>query len=45
MLFLTQQQVDNSYQTTKSSISKALQGFKSDKMNKGFEIFTVDGWD
>ena len=37
--------VDNSYQTTKSSISKALQGFKSDKMNKGFEIFTVDGWD
>ena len=37
--------VDNSYQTTKSSISKALKGFKSDKMNKGFEIFTVDGWD
>ena len=37
--------VDNSYQTTKSSISKALQGFKRDKINKGFEIFTVDGWD
>tara|TARA_B100000989_G_C19531398_1_gene470155 strand:+ start:378 stop:2780 length:2403 start_codon:yes stop_codon:yes gene_type:complete len=37
--------VDNNYQTTKSSISKALQGFKRDKVNNGFEIFTVNGWD
>ena len=37
--------VNNSYQTTKSSISKALHGFKRDKSNKGFEIYTVDGWD
>ena len=28
-----------------SSISKALHGFKRDKSNKGFEIYTVDGWD
>lgn len=33
------------YQTTKSSISKALAGFQRDSDDKGFEIFTVKGWD
>lgn len=33
------------YQTTKSSISKALAGFQRDADDKGFEIFTVNGWD
>lgn len=33
------------YQTTKSSISKALAGFQRDADDKGFEIFTVKGWD
>lgn len=32
-------------QTIKQSISEALKGFKRDKNNKGFEIFTVKGWD
>ena len=33
------------YQTTKASISKALAGFQRDVDDKGFEIFTVKGWD
>ena len=33
------------YQTTKGSISKALAGFQRDQDDKGFEIFTVKGWD
>jgi len=38
--------VDNSYQTTKSSISDALKGFEKDegKFN-GYEIIKVKGWD
>ena len=37
--------VDNSYQTTKSSISEALKGFQRKKNEKGYEILTVNGWD
>ena len=37
--------VDNSYQTTKSSISEILKGFETDAKNKGFEIIKVNGWD
>ena len=37
--------VDNSYQTTKSSISEALKGFQRTKKEKGYEILTVNGWD
>ena len=37
--------MDNSYQTTKSSISEALKGFQRTKTEKGFEILTVNGWD
>ncbi|WP_460982536.1 alpha-ketoacid dehydrogenase subunit alpha/beta [Spirosoma fluminis] len=33
------------YQTTKGSISKALAGFQRDAEERGFEIFTVKGWD
>ncbi|GAB3641804.1 alpha-ketoacid dehydrogenase subunit alpha/beta [Spirosoma arcticum] len=33
------------YQTTKGSISKALAGFQRDADDKGFELFTVKGWD
>ncbi|GAB4036958.1 alpha-ketoacid dehydrogenase subunit alpha/beta [Spirosoma jeollabukense] len=33
------------YQTVKGSISKALAGFQRDADDKGFEIFTVKGWD
>ncbi len=33
------------YQTTKGSISKALSGFQRDADERGFEIFTVKGWD
>lgn len=33
------------YQTTKGSISKALAGFQRDAYDKGFELFTVKGWD
>ncbi|AQG81305.1 alpha-ketoacid dehydrogenase subunit alpha/beta [Spirosoma montaniterrae] len=33
------------YQTTKASISKAMAGFQRDAYDKGFEIFTVKGWD
>jgi len=37
--------VPNEYQTTKGSISKALAGFQRNLADKGFEIFTVKGWD
>jgi len=33
------------YQTTKSSISKALAGLQRNSKEKGFEILTVKGWD
>ena len=33
------------YQTTKGNISKALAGFQRDSDDKGFDIFTVKGWD
>ncbi len=33
------------YQTTKGSISKILAGFQRSKNEKGYEIFTVKGWD
>lgn len=33
------------YHTTKESISEALKGFKRTGEKKGFEIFTVKGWD
>lgn len=33
------------YQTTKGSISKILSGFQRNKDEKGYEIFTVKGWD
>ncbi len=37
--------VPKKYQTTKSSISKALAGFQRTKEEKGLEIFSVKGWD
>ncbi|HZY80914.1 MAG TPA: thiamine pyrophosphate-dependent enzyme [Cyclobacteriaceae bacterium] len=37
--------VPNEYQTTKGSISKILEGFQRNETDKGFEIFTVKGWD
>lgn len=37
--------VSNEYQTTKGSISKILAGFQRNVADKGFEIFTVKGWD
>ncbi len=37
--------VPNEYHTTKASISKALAGFQRTKNEKGFEIYTVKGWD
>ena len=36
--------VPKEYQTTKGSISKILSGFQRSKNEKGFEIFTVKGW-
>ena len=33
------------HQTTKENISEILKGFQRDKKNKGFEIFTVSGYD
>ncbi len=33
------------HQTTKENISEVLKGFQRDKDNKGYEIFTVNGWD
>jgi len=37
--------VPKEYQTTKGSISKILAGFQRTETEKGFEIFTVNGWD
>jgi len=37
--------VDNTFQTTKESISEALSGFKRTATKKGFEIYEVNGWD
>lgn len=37
--------VPSEYQTTKGSISKILAGFQRTETEKGFEIFTVKGWD
>lgn len=33
------------HQTTKENISEILKGFQRDQANKGYEIFTVKGWD
>ncbi|MFD1293706.1 thiamine pyrophosphate-dependent enzyme [Lutibacter holmesii] len=33
------------FQTTKENISEILKGFQRDKNAKGYEIFTVKGWD
>jgi pyruvate/2-oxoglutarate/acetoin dehydrogenase E1 component/TPP-dependent pyruvate/acetoin dehydrogenase alpha subunit len=33
------------HQTTKENISEILKGFQRDKTAKGYEIFTVNGWD
>ena len=33
------------YHTTKESISEILKGFQRDEKSKGYEIFTVNGWD
>lgn len=33
------------HQTTKENISEILKGFQRDEKGKGFEIFTVKGWD
>ena len=37
--------VPASYHTVKESISEALKGFQRDFNHKGFEIYTVKGWD
>lgn len=37
--------VPKEYQTTKGSISKILAGFQRTSTEKGYEIFTVRGWD
>lgn len=37
--------VPRKYQTTKESISRALEGFQRTDSEKGFEILTVKGWD
>jgi 2-oxoisovalerate dehydrogenase E1 component len=37
--------VSNEFQTTKGSISKILDGFQRNDEDKGFEIYTVKGWD
>jgi len=33
------------YQTTKEDISAILKGFQTDENGKGYQIFTVNGWD
>ncbi len=33
------------YQTTKENISEILKGFQRNELGKGYEIFTVEGWD
>lgn len=37
--------VPKEYHTTKGDISKILAGFQRTKSEKGYEIFTVNGWD
>lgn len=37
--------VPASYHTVKESISEALKGFQRDSNHKGFDIYTVKGWD
>ncbi len=37
--------VPTEFQTTKSSISKALKGFENDNGNNGISIYTCKGWD
>ncbi|MEX1010826.1 MAG: thiamine pyrophosphate-dependent enzyme [Balneolaceae bacterium] len=37
--------VEKKYQTTKESISKALEGFRRTENEKGIEIFRVKAWD
>ena len=37
--------VAKKYQTTKESISEIMEGFRRTGSKKGFEIFTVKGWD
>ena len=37
--------VPKKYQTTKSSISEALAGFKHDEKLGGIDIYTIKGWD
>jgi 2-oxoisovalerate dehydrogenase E1 component len=37
--------VPQEYQTTKGSISKAMAGFQRTETERGYEIFTVKGWD
>ena len=37
--------VPNKYQTTKGSISNALQGFQKEKNTNGINIYKVKGWD
>ena len=33
------------YQTTKENLTSILSGFKTDENGKGYELFTVKGWD
>lgn len=33
------------YQTTKENLSSILKGFKTDKDGKGYDMYTVKGWD
>jgi len=33
------------YQTTKENLSSILSGFKTDKYGKGYQLYTVNGWD
>jgi pyruvate/2-oxoglutarate/acetoin dehydrogenase E1 component/TPP-dependent pyruvate/acetoin dehydrogenase alpha subunit len=33
------------YQTTKENLSSILKGFQTDKEGKGYELFTVNGWE
>lgn len=37
--------VPTKYQTTKGSISDALEGFQSDELEEGIDIYRVKGWD
>jgi 2-oxoisovalerate dehydrogenase E1 component len=37
--------VPASYQTTKENLSSLLKGFKTDRDGKGYDLYTVKGWD